>query len=181
MEWTVPVLTQQQVGQDLQRVAVLYVVPRATDLELLLMLPSGGLVVRRVTDAVPEVLQPTADQFLQAIPPPTRALPAASASPLHQWLIVPLEAALQAEHIQALIFCARPGLRTVPFAALHDGQQFLTDLTEKYAVGRMPAYSLTNHDRTRLPNLRVLAIGASEFFEHPPLPAVPVEPATITT
>ncbi|MCS6783460.1 MAG: CHAT domain-containing protein, partial [Gloeomargarita sp. SKYG98] len=187
MEWTAPILTQQQVGADWQRVAdqlnqrvaVLYVVPRATDLELLLVLPGGSLVVKRVTDAVPAVLLPTVNQFLLAIRDPRR-LPRylSLAQTLYQWIIAPVEETLQVERIHALIFCAGQGLRAVPFAALHDGRQFLI---EKYAVGRMPAYSLTNHDRTPLANLRILAMGASEFFDHPPLPAVPIELTTITT
>lgn len=189
MDFTAPMLNQQQVGEDLQvvvnmknqRAGLIYLVPRPTDLELLLVLPGGRSVVKLVTEAVPTVLQPTVETFLREIRDPRKVGSQsylASAQKLYQWMIAPLEPTLQAENINAVIFCAGVGLRTMPFAAMHDGQQFLI---EKYAVGRMPAYSLTNQDHTRLANLRILAMGASEFRDQAPLPAVPVELATITT
>ncbi len=189
MDFTAPMLNQAQVGADLQavanqnnqRAALIYLVPRPTDLELLLVLPGGRAVVKLVTEAVPAVLQPTVETFLREIRDPRKLGSQsylASAQKLYRWMIAPLAPTLQAENINAVIFCAGVGLRTLPFAALHDGQQFLI---EKYAVGRMPAYSLTNQDHTRLANLRILAMGASEFRNQAPLPAVPVELDTITT
>jgi CHAT domain-containing protein len=189
MDFTAPMLNQQQVGEDLQavvnlknqRTGLIYLVPRPTDLELLLVLPGGGSVVKLVTEAVPGVLQPTVETFLREIRDPRKVGTQsylASAQKLYQWMIAPLEPTLKAERINAVIFCAGPGLRTLPFAALHSGEQFLI---ERYAVGRMPAYSLTNQDHTRLAKLRILAMGASEFRNQTPLPAVPVELDTITT
>ncbi|MEN9216869.1 MAG: CHAT domain-containing protein [Gloeomargarita sp. HHBFW_bins_162] len=189
MEFSEPILNQDQVGADLQavvnlkkqRAGLIYLVPRSTDLELLLVLPGGRSVVKLVTEAVPDVLEPTVNRFLQTIRDPRQLGNQnylAPAQQLYRWMITPLEPTLQAENINAVIFCAGPGLRTLPFAALHDGQQFLI---EKYAVGRMPAYSLTNQDHARLDNLRILAMGASEFRDQAPLPAVPVELATITS
>ncbi len=189
MEFSQPMLNQQQVGADLQavvnrknqRAGLIYLVPRPTDLELLLVLPGGGSVVKLVTAALPQALQATVNRFLQEIRDPRKLGSQsylASAQELYQWMIAPLEPTLTAENVNALIFCAGPGLRTLPFAALHDGQQFLI---EKYAIGRMPAYSLTNQDHTRLANLRILAMGASEFPDQAPLPAVPVELETITS
>ncbi|APB34526.1 hypothetical protein GlitD10_2197 [Gloeomargarita lithophora Alchichica-D10] len=189
MDFSAPMLNQKQVGEDLQlvlnmknqRVGLIYLVPRPTDLELLLVLPGGGSVVKLVTEAVPGVLQPMVNTFLQEIRDPRKVGSQsylASAQKLYQWMIAPLEPTLKAENINAVIFCAGVGLRTLPFAALHSGEQFLI---EKYAIGRMPAYSLTNQDHTRLANLRILAMGASEFRDQAPLPAVPVELATITT
>jgi CHAT domain-containing protein len=67
-------------------------------------------------------------------------------------------------------------LRTLPFAALHDGQQFLV---EKYGFSRIPAFKLTDTVYADLRNSQVLAMGASEFKDQNSLPAVPLELAAI--
>lgn len=59
---------------------------------------------------------------------------------LYTWLIRPLEASLQAHHIETLIIAPDGVLRTIPLAALHDGKQFLID---KYAVVTVPSLTLT--------------------------------------
>jgi CHAT domain-containing protein len=64
------------------------------------------------------------------------------------------------------------GLRTVPIAALHDGEQFLI---ENYSVGMSPSLSLTNTNYQDLREVPLLAMGASEFNDQSPLPTVPVE------
>jgi CHAT domain-containing protein len=95
---------------------------------------------------------------------------------LYRWLVTPLATALEAEDIGHISFVLDEGLRSLPIAALHDGDQFII---EQYSVGLMPSLSLTD---TRIGNIRnaaVLAMGASEFSDQPPLPAVPLEIATI--
>ena len=73
------------------------------------------------------------------------------------------------------------GLRTIPIAALHDGQNFLI---ENYSLGLMPTFSLTRVDLTdrqdEKHSLRVLAMGASRFEAQAPLPAVESELALIS-
>lgn len=66
---------------------------------------------------------------------------------------------------------------SLPMAILHDGEQFLL---EKYNVNLMPSISLTDTRYANIKNLKVLAMGASEFTDQNPLPAVPVELSTIT-
>lgn len=98
------------------------------------------------------------------------------AQALYRWLVAPLEEMLAQENIGHISFILDEGLRSLPLAALHDGQNFII---ENYSVGLMPSLSLTD---TRIGNIRnasVLAMGASQFDDQPPLPAVPVELATI--
>ncbi len=73
---------------------------------------------------------------------------------LYTWLIQPLETTLQAQQIDTLIIAPDGVLRTVPFAALHDGNQFLIN---KYAFVTVPSLTLTepranknNYDSTIL-------------------------------
>ena len=62
------------------------------------------------------------------------------AQQLYQWLIAPLNETLQRYEIETLIFVPDGVLRTIPLAALHDGQQFLA---EKYALAIVPGLELT--------------------------------------
>jgi CHAT domain-containing protein len=100
-----------------------------------------------------------------------------SAQQLYQWLIAPIEAQLIEQNITNLVFIPDAGLRAVPFAALHNGKQFLV---EKYSIGLMPSLSLTDTNYTNIQNSQVLAIGVSESTQgSSPLPAVPTELSTL--
>ena len=100
------------------------------------------------------------------------------AQQLYTWLIKPLEPYLLEHDINNLVFLPERTYRALPFAALHDGQQFLI---EKYSVSIMPSLSITNTDYVDLRGANVLAMGASQFANQDPLPAVPIELETITS
>ncbi|MBD1892674.1 CHAT domain-containing protein [Coleofasciculus sp. FACHB-SPT9] len=104
----------------------------------------------------------------------------APAEQLYQWLIAPIKDELEAQGIQNLVFIMDAGLRSLPIAALHDGQQFLI---EKYSIGLMPSLSLTDTRYANIKNAKVLAMGADRFTNKTqnPLPAVPVELSMITS
>ncbi|HEY9649650.1 MAG TPA: CHAT domain-containing protein, partial [Coleofasciculaceae cyanobacterium] len=88
----------------------------------------------------------------------------------------PLEQDLQAEKINNLVFSIDVGLRSVPLAAMHDGQGFLV---ERYSMGLMPSLSLTDTRYVDVRNSQVLAMGASEFTEQNRLPAASTELSVI--
>ncbi|MBW4488952.1 MAG: CHAT domain-containing protein [Trichocoleus desertorum ATA4-8-CV12] len=164
----------QLATQTGQKPALIYVVPRAKQLELVLITPGQPPVQKRIA-APNSVLLPQVKQFSQAIADPrlqssNQYLPAAQQ--LYKWMIAPLEAELAAQKIDTLIFCLGVGLRTLPLSALHDGQQFLV---EKYNLARIPAFTLTDTLYTDIRRAPVLAMGASSFKEQSPLPSVPVE------
>ncbi|MBP0029359.1 CHAT domain-containing protein [Roseofilum sp. Guam] len=94
------------------------------------------------------------------------------AQKLHKLLIEPLESTLEEQGIDTLVMIPDAGLRSLPMAVLHDGEDFLI---EKYSLGLVPSFSLTLPEYRNLQGAKVLAMGASEFSEMPPLPAVPVE------
>ena len=95
------------------------------------------------------------------------------AQQLYEWFIEPIESQLSNQDINSLGLVMAEGLRVLPLAALHDGNQFLV---EKYSLGLIPAVSLTSFDTkdSALAN-QVLAMGASKFDNQPPLPAVEAE------
>ena len=101
---------------------------------------------------------------------------------LYQGLVAPLEAEMEARGIDTIMFALDSGLRSIPLAALHDGEQFLI---EKYSVALIPSVTLTKADYQGLDDARLLAMGASEFpqslHDQKDLPDVPLELEMITT
>jgi filamentous hemagglutinin family protein len=96
---------------------------------------------------------------------------------LYQQLLTPIRPDLQERGVTTLLLSMDQGLRSVPIAALHDGNQFLI---EQYQVGTTPSMSLTNTDYVNLRQRSALLMGASEFANQSPLPAVEQELKTIT-
>jgi CHAT domain-containing protein len=160
--------------------ALLYVIPHPQYLELVLITPGSQPIQKRVKEANQETLLKQVKELRTSITNPvprrtTRYLPVAQQ--LYQWIVAPLEVDLETQKIDTLIFCTGVGLRTAPLAALHDGQQFLV---EKYSIGRLPAFKFTDTFPSDIRKAQVLAMGASEFKDQDPLPAVPVEISAIT-
>ncbi|MEQ8999083.1 MAG: CHAT domain-containing protein [Coleofasciculus sp. B1-GNL1-01] len=149
-------------------------------LELVLITANGEAIQRRVPNAIrAEVLAET--QKFQRTLSDRRNLGSTnyldSAQKLYQWLIEPLADDLEARQIQGLMFAMDSGLRSLPIAALHDGDNFLI---ENYSVNLIPSFSLM---QARNPDIRsrpVLAMGASKFLDLQELPYVPLELSTIT-
>ena len=100
------------------------------------------------------------------------------AQQLYSWLVAPMEPTLAEEDIAHVSFIMSPGLRSLPLAALHDGDGFII---EKYTVGLMPSLALTDSSYRDIRQAPVLAMGASEFANLPDLPAVPFELETIVS
>jgi len=71
-----------------------------------------------------------------------------------------------------------PGLRSLQFAALHNGKNFLI---QNYNVSLIPSFSLANTDYKPVSGATVLAMGRSEFVDNDPLPSVPMELQTISS
>ncbi|WP_044205933.1 CHAT domain-containing protein [Coleofasciculus chthonoplastes] len=147
--------------------------PQPSDrLELILISADGQPIRRSVNVTRAEVLE-MADQFRRTV---TNVIDDQNYLPpayqMHQWLIKPIAADLAAQDIKHLAFVMDTGLRSIPIAALYDGDQFII---ENYSVGLMPSLSLTD---TRYQDVRddsVLAMGASKFRDKASLPGVPIE------
>ncbi len=99
-----------------------------------------------------------------------------SGQKLYNVLIKPLEAQLQANDIDILVFSMDSGLRLLPLAALYDGKQFLV---EKYATAIVPSFGLTDTRYVSPAKSSILAMGASEFTDQASLPTMGIELETI--
>jgi CHAT domain-containing protein len=101
----------------------------------------------------------------------------ASAQQLHRWLIEPLEPQIKALGVNNLVLIPDEQLRSLPYAALHNGREFLI---ERYSLGLMPSFSLADPTYRPLRDSQVLAMGASQFKQLDALPAAGLEVELIT-
>ncbi|BAT56117.1 hypothetical protein NOS3756_51190 [Nostoc sp. NIES-3756] len=151
-------------------------------LELVLVTDEGKPIRKLIAGVTRAKLMQVAQQFYNTISDVNQANTTNYLSPsqqLYQWLIAPQEAELQKQGITNFALILDEGLRSIPMAALHDGKQFLI---EKYSLGLLPSFSLTDTSYTSVKKSQVLAMGASQFTQEQkqePLLAVPVEVATI--
>ncbi len=155
--------------------------PQINDRLELVLVPSEGQPIRKWVEGVTrKQVGDTADQFrglvLDKESPLDELYP--SAQQLYQWLVAPLEEELEELEIDNLVFVMDTKLRSLPVAALHDGQKFLV---EKYSFGLMPSLSLTDTRYKDVRNMSVLAMGATEFPDEKNLPVVKTEVDVIST
>lgn len=146
----------------------------------MVVFPSKKPVHKRIKQANNQALQAKIKEFKNTLTIPSqrstnRYLPVSKQ--LYQWIVAPIEADLKAQKIDTLMFCVGVGLRTMPLAALHDGKRFLI---EKYSIGRIPAFKLTDTVYANIKNAPILAMGASRFNNQNSLPGVPLELSLVT-
>ncbi|MGD1717190.1 CHAT domain-containing protein [Dapis sp. BLCC M172] len=168
---------QQKTGK---KSAVIYVNVYNDKLQLILFTADGKSILKTIYEVNHAQLKEISIQFyVNIIDPKNRNsqsyLPLAQK--LYNWLIYPMAAELEAANIDTLLLSMDSGFRLLPVAALHDGEKFLI---EKYNISLIPSISLMNTHYNYLKNTQVLAMGASEFYDKPSLPAVPVELTSIT-
>ncbi|MCC3530959.1 MAG: CHAT domain-containing protein [Microcoleus sp. PH2017_22_RUC_O_B] len=159
---------------------IVYAIVRLEQLSLVLVVPDGPPILKNIRVESKDLLK-TVSEFHRSLAKPNDSEDAeylANAQQLYQWLIAPIRSDLEALNVDTLVFSFDAGLRQLPLAALHDGEQFLV---EKYSLGSIPSVSLTNTNYQSLKNAQVLAMGAS-LFPHtnkPKLRAVPIELSAI--
>ncbi|MBT9317625.1 CHAT domain-containing protein [Leptothoe spongobia] len=154
------------------------------ELGLLLLTHSGQTVRRKVEGVTRDQVMAIANDFLAQI---TNSISVSSqylppAQQLYDWFITPVEDDLQQQGIQSLALAMDTGLRTLPVAALHSGEEFLV---ERYSLGVIPSFSLTDFNPqnflyNQLEDTQLLAMGASQFPSQQLLPAVPEELTVVT-
>ena len=161
--------------------ALLYVRLKDTHIELVLITDEGPPVYHPIAVTATEV-EAVVETFHQTITNPVlrpaQYLPAAQQ--LYDWFIRPMLADLAAANIDHIGFVLDSGLRSLPMAALHDGQHFLI---ESYSIGLLPSVGLTSLEPSlqlrsgsgRSEDQATLAMGVANFDDQPDLAAVPVE------
>lgn len=128
--------------------AVLYIVPFQERVELLLGFSNHGnsIFEQRTTQITKVKLNETAKEFRHLLEKGTTDEYLTPARQLYEWLIAPIKSELESHSIKTLVIVADGALRTVPFAALHDGDQFLV---KRYATAVTPGLTLMESDSIR--------------------------------
>jgi CHAT domain-containing protein/Flp pilus assembly protein TadD len=80
--------------------------------------------------------------------------PRPNAQQLYDWLIAPLVADLEEAEAETILYAADGQLRYIPLAALHDGDQWLTD---RFTINHITAASLTDFSPAEAQPLSILA------------------------
>ena len=97
---------------------------------------------------------------------------------LYDWLIRPLENQLELNQADTLVFILDGTLRSVPVAALHDGEQYLV---EKYNLALTPGLQLLTSRSLTTDTLETIAGGLTESRQgFSPLPSVATEVSEIS-
>ena len=119
--------------------AVLYPILLPNRLELLLSTPDSlqQITVRVDRNTFTSVVR----EFRRTLEKRTSREYLPPAQQLYGWLIRPLQTALDAGRIETLVIVPDGPLRTIPLAALHDGQDFLI---RRYAIATTPGLTLTD-------------------------------------
>ncbi|OZH55187.1 hypothetical protein AFK68_06185, partial [Hydrocoleum sp. CS-953] len=180
-----PAITENSIRESLTAVAnqtgkkpaVIYVISQPEYLELILVTSEGSPVFKRIEIANNDELRQQMRSFIGGVSHPSPSNPnkyLSASQKLYKLLISPLEPELEKREIDTLMFSLDPAMRSIPFAALHDGEKFLI---EKYSMGLIPSINMTDTSYKNIKDLSVLAMGASDFQDPNivSLPAVPLE------
>jgi len=140
--------------------ALLYPVLLEDRIELLLSLRTG---IRQfiVSESNNYALEEQAMQFRHALQYQKESV-RIFAQKFYQWLIQPIANTLINHQIKNLVIVPDGILRTIPFTALHDGEQYLV---ESYAITIMPKLQIPN--QMPLHEIKVLLGGFSKEPQHP--------------
>ncbi|BFU95963.1 MAG: hypothetical protein NTNFB02_26850 [Nitrospira sp.] len=148
------------------RAAILYPIILPDRTELLVSLPDG---MHRLTVPVKqEDITAEARAFRTMLQKETTREYLRRAQRLYDWLLRPLETTFAKFDLDTLVIVPDGPLRMIPFAALHDGKQFLI---AKYAVATTPGLNLTDPKPLARDRIEVLSAGLTEGVQgFPPLP-----------
>jgi len=145
-------------GADLgvaEGTAVLYPIILEDRVELLLETQTG--FERRTTAVHGSIVRATARLFAATMRGAANDY-LADAQRLYSWLLAPFEDALKANSVRVLVIVPDSALRLVPFAALHDGRQFVV---EKFATAEVTGLSMVNPDPPARGAVRSLVAGVA--------------------
>jgi CHAT domain-containing protein/predicted negative regulator of RcsB-dependent stress response len=161
----------QPIDRIASNTAIIYPIIFADRTDMLVSL-SG--TIKRITVPVTEkAVTQRIEEFRTLLEKRTTHQYLPHAQSLYTLLIQPLEPYLKEFNIHTLVFVPDGALRTIPMAALHDGERFLI---QKYAIAITPGITLTDARSLDQEHVHLLSIGLSEgVLGFSPLPNVQQE------
>ena len=156
--------------------AAIYPILLEDRLEILLSLPDG--IRRFVTSVGAAQVDAEVRRLRSLVEKRTTRQYLRPARQLYDWLLRPLQGELERAGVSTLVFVPDGSLRTIPLAALHDGQGYVL---ERFAVATTPGLTLTDPRPIPRDRVQLLAAGLTESVQgFPPLPAVDRELSAIS-
>lgn len=163
--------SRSQVEKVAANTAIIHIIPLADRTEVLLAFNEGLERVKLPVDAAK--LTAEVRQFRVNLEQRSSNRYLTQARQLYAWLIAPLKETLARHKVETLVFVPDGALRTVPLAALNDGERFLI---EQFAVAVTPGVTLMDARAMPAGQLKALAAGLSKGVQNfAPLPNVPGE------
>ena len=161
----------QRISDVAPRTAVIYPIVFPDRIELLLS-SAGG--IQHVTSPVAlDALDTEVNKLREALEKPSRREYLPPARQLYEWIIRPLAPLLERGQIDTLVTVPDGPLRTIPLAALHDGDDFLV---RRFAFVTSPGLTLSEVGPFRNQDVTVLLGGLSVAVQgYPALPEVSAE------
>ena len=168
---------QRNVENLSDKAAVLYILPLPSRTELLLSLPGTkekpGRIERFKVQIGDAELTDTVRHFRLNLEIRTTNEFLEQAQQLYKLLIEPVEPLLKSHGIDTLVFVPDGALRTIPMAALQDGEKFLI---EKYSIAVSPGLDLMETGPAGLRAPRMMINGLTDAVQNfQALPAVQKE------
>jgi CHAT domain-containing protein len=152
--------------------AVIYIIPLPDRTEILVNMPSGR-IERVKSPATDTQLEDTATAFRFNLEKRTTDEYLEQAQQLYDWLIKPILPLVDNGKIDTLVFVPDGALRTIPMAALNDGDHFLV---EKFAIATTPGLTLMEPKPLNAGKGNLIINGLSEGVQgFAPLSYVPDE------
>lgn len=142
------------------RTAILYPILLPDRLALLLQTEQG--IEQTVAPVDHETFTGVVREFRHYLEKRTTREYLPPAQRLYGWLAQPLQAQLAAQNIDTLVIVPDGPLRTIPLAALHDGQDFLIN---RYAIATTPGLTLTDFRPFRRQAIQPLLNGLTESVQ----------------
>lgn len=150
--------------------AVIYPVMLSDRLEVILSLP--GQPLRHYATALPRAeIEAGIERMQNSLRQTSFAQERlAAAQQIYQWLMQPIAADLSQQSLTTLVFVLDGSLRSLPMAALHDGNQYLI---EQYQIALAPSLRLLNPRPLQREQIHALVGGLSAGTNRAmPLPGV---------
>jgi CHAT domain-containing protein len=149
------------IDQKDSHTAVVYPIILDNRLEVMVKLPKEAQLYRSSTQLSKNSVVKTLKEFrtvLETESPFDKQVQKAGKT-VYDWLIAPFSDRLEAAGIKTLIFVLDGSLRTIPMAALHDGERYLI---EKYAVALALGLEVRDPEPLLRQNMKVLAAGLTD-------------------
>lgn len=149
------------IDQKDSQTAVIYPIILDNRLEVMVKLPKENQLYRSSTEISRDSVAKTLKQFkttLETESPFDQPVKKAGKT-VYDWLIAPFSDRLEASNIKTLIFVLDGSLRTIPMAALYDGERYLV---EKYAVSLALGLEVRDPEPLLRQNMKVLAAGLTD-------------------